>query len=221
MAKRPKPPEAAGDGDSRDSGGGELFRRTMGDARPLARRKPLHQGGHQDGQEEPSTKAAPPAAAKARVKARAVPAAPPPPPPAPPRAAPAGQMLDKRPTPGLDRRTAERLRRGMMAVEGRLDLHGLSAVRAETALSHFIERAWLDGKRCVLVITGKGRGADGQAGSGGSGRRIAVNPGVLRAGLPIWLRRPPNDERVLSWTLAQPEHGGTGAFYVLLRRQRP
>jgi len=185
----------------------------MGDARPLTQRKAVQRDMLVPAEAEGRPAAKTTKATKAKARPKVV--APPPSPPA--RPSPAGPRMDKSATPGLDRRTAERLRRGRLTVDGRIDLHGLSAVRAEAALGRFLGQAWTDDKRCVLVITGKGRA--GSADTTGAGR-ITLNPGVLRAGLPVWLRRPPNDERVLSWAVARPEHGGTGAFYVLLRRQR-
>ena len=107
-------------------------------------------------------------------------------------------------TPGLDRRTAERLRRGRLPVEARLDLHGMTQVEAHIALTSFIESAAKRGRRCVLIITGKGLRGEG----------------VLRRSVPHWL----NDERLRPYLLAienaQPEDGGHGALYILLRRHR-
>ncbi|MHA1571809.1 MAG: Smr/MutS family protein, partial [Alphaproteobacteria bacterium] len=57
---------------------------------------------------------------------------------------------------GTDRRTAERLRRGRMAVEARLDLHGRTQDQAHRELLSFIRRTAAAGMRCVLVVTGKG-----------------------------------------------------------------
>jgi DNA-nicking Smr family endonuclease len=107
---------------------------------------------------------------------------------------------------GTDKRTAERLRQGDMAIEGRIDLHGMTQDQAHGALTRFILAAFDDGKRCVLVITGKGY-RDGQS-------------GILRQATPRWLNTPPLRERVLSFTHAQPRHGGEGALYVLLKRRR-
>lgn len=109
------------------------------------------------------------------------------------------------PNPGLDRRTAERLRRGDIPIERRLDLHGMTQADAHAALDHFVRRAWMDGKRMLLVITGKGA-----AGTGG----------VLRNGIPRWLAAGENAVRVLRIESAQARHGGGGAYYVLLRRRR-
>lgn len=106
---------------------------------------------------------------------------------------------------GLDRRSDEKLRRGRMEIEGRLDLHGHGRDRAYELLRFFIEDAYAREKRCVLVITGKGRGDV---------------PGVLRGAVPGWLSTAPLGALVLRFYPAQPRDGGTGALYVLLRRQR-
>jgi len=110
-------------------------------------------------------------------------------------------------TPGVDRRTSERLRRGRMDIEGRIDLHGMTQAAAHTALNGFIVQSHRFGRRVVLVITGKGR-----IGQGG---------GVLRAEVPNWLNQVPLREKVLAFFPAQPKDGGGGALYVLLKRQRP
>src|ERR1700676_1579460 len=109
-------------------------------------------------------------------------------------------------SPGVDRRTAAKLKRGQLALEARLDLHGLTQEEAHRALTRFIRRAHEDGARMVLVITGKG-------GLGGG-------KGVLRDAVPRWLNESGLRPRVLSCAWAQPKDGGAGALYVLLRRQR-
>jgi DNA-nicking Smr family endonuclease len=121
---------------------------------------------------------------------------------------------------GLDRRTAERLRRGRFAVEGRLDLHGHTQASAHRALMTFVRNAHKTGRRCVLVITGKGvpKGEaefDIEAGPGGR------EAGVLRRMVPQWLNGPELRPMVLGISTAQPKDGGAGALYVLLKRQRP
>jgi DNA-nicking Smr family endonuclease len=106
--------------------------------------------------------------------------------------------------PGLDRRSAERLRRGATRVEARLDLHGMTQAEAHAALVDFLLRAQTAGRRCVLVITGKGE----------------ANGGVLRSAVPRWLNEPANRARILAFASAQARDGGTGALYLLLRRRR-
>ena len=107
---------------------------------------------------------------------------------------------------GLDRRSAERLRRGRLPIDGRLDLHGLTQAVAAERLAEFIAGGQAAGKRCLLVITGKGLARDGG--------------GILREQVPRWLNQAPNRARVLAFDYAQPQHGGMGAIYVLLRRRR-
>jgi DNA-nicking Smr family endonuclease len=102
---------------------------------------------------------------------------------------------------GIDGRTQRRLFRGDVPVDRRLDLHGLTAARAESRLAQFIEAAARDGCRCVLVITGKGAG-------------------ILRGHVPDWLKRQPLSPHILALAEARPSDGGKGALYVLLRRKR-
>ena len=129
---------------------------------------------------------------------------------APPEAEPVG-----RPQPGLDRRTAERLRKGARRPDARIDLHGMTAERAHRACLRFLADAAAHGHRVVLVITGKGRRAgDGHEFGHVSGR------GVLRDSLPGWLRASPLGHSIVGIYQAHRRHGGEGAFYVYLKRHR-
>jgi DNA-nicking Smr family endonuclease len=115
--------------------------------------------------------------------------------------------------PGLDSRSAERLKRGQLPIRGILDLHGMTQAAARSALDHFIADAYAQGRRAVLIVTGQGlRGPDDEGG---------VRAGVLKTMTPRWLNEAPNRARVLAFTYAQPRHGGAGALYVLIRRRRP
>jgi DNA-nicking Smr family endonuclease len=105
---------------------------------------------------------------------------------------------------GIDRANAERLKRGRHAVEARLDLHGMTQAEAHRALGAFIRASRADGKRCVLVITGRG----------------SVGAGVLKSAVPRWLDEPELRPHLLAIATAQPRDGGNGALYVMLRRTR-
>jgi DNA-nicking Smr family endonuclease len=143
-------------------------------------------------------------------------ASPPPPPgsppvrpsadPAPPSLRAGQPELGHGRTPGLDRRSAERMKKGEMEIDGTLDLHGLTQDDAHAQLHAFVMRAYDSGRRCLLVITGKGARGQGS--------------GVLRGQVPRWLNQSPLRERILGFSYAQPRHGGDGALYVLVRRQR-
>ena len=180
MAKRPPSPEES-----------ELWRTAMRDARPLKRRRQAA---------KKSASAPPPAepAAKPPPK-RLPPPAPAPPPAKPPELAP-GRIA------GVDKRLAERLKRGQLPIEGMLDLHGLTQEEAHRQLDGFLALSANAGRRCVLVITGKGVWRS--------------DPGILREMVPRWLNETPNRARVLAIAAAQPRHGGSGALYILLKRRR-
>ena len=108
------------------------------------------------------------------------------------------------PTPaGLDRRTAQRLRRGRLPIDRRFDLHGHTQASGHAALLAFVVRARADGCRQVLVVTGRGR-------DGG---------GVLKRTVPRWLAEPAFHRHVHAFQEAGPRHGGAGALYLILRRR--
>ncbi|MHC8491489.1 Smr/MutS family protein [Thalassospira sp. SM2505] len=113
-------------------------------------------------------------------------------------------------TDGIDRSTANKFQKGKMTIDGRIDLHGMTQDVAHNALNAFIEESWQAGKRCVLVITGKGSRADEYG-----------RTGLLRQRTPQWLSAPRLRNRILAINQAQIQHGGAGAFYVLLKRRRP
>ena len=115
--------------------------------------------------------------------------------------------LDHGSSPGVDKSTATRLKKGRQPIEGRLDLHGMTQAEAHPALDSFVENAYRSGKRAVLVITGKGTRADGSI-------------GVLRQAVPRWLNQAPNRARILAFSHATAKDGGEGALYVLIKRKR-
>jgi DNA-nicking Smr family endonuclease len=99
-----------------------------------------------------------------------------------------------------------KLRRGQLPIEARIDLHGMTQIEAHRALGAFLSNQQAAGRRCVLVITGKG------SGNGSSG--------VLRSQVPRWLNERGNRELMLAFDYARPQDGGEGALYVLLKRNR-
>jgi DNA-nicking Smr family endonuclease len=108
------------------------------------------------------------------------------------------------PNPGLDRNTARRFERGELPIDRAIDLHGLTEMRAHQALDRFMADAVASGARMLLIVTGKGKDGDG----------------VLRRHVPDWLRLGPFGGRILRQAQARLPHGGAGALYVLLRRNR-
>jgi DNA-nicking Smr family endonuclease len=109
----------------------------------------------------------------------------------------------------LDRDIARQLGRGKLAPQASLDLHGMTLAAAERAVSDFLDRAAMQDLRIVLIVTGKGLRLQG-------GRVLG---GRIRAEFLGWLSRTDNRSRVRGVRPAHPRHGGSGAFYVLLRRR--
>jgi DNA-nicking Smr family endonuclease len=195
-SRRPRNPSSGGRDVEK-----ELFLRVMADVRPL----------HAQPGVKPSAK---PSKA-ARPWKIAAPMA-----PEMHRNPPPLQIKGRAATSAMDGRNAERLIRGRMEIEARLDLHGLRQDEAERALKDFIRRNHAHGKRCVLVITGTGRRAQESRMDQAENRRFVMpeRRGVLFNLVPAWLGAPELAPYVVAFTPAQPKHGGSGALYVYLRR---
>jgi DNA-nicking Smr family endonuclease len=143
------------------------------------------------------------------------------PPPKPHRLLPAmppyqsdGRPGRKPPRPGIEPNLKQRLMRGREEIDGTIDLHGMRQVEAHAALSRFIHARHARGDRTLLVITGKGLKKLGDDAA------VIVERGVLRQMLPLWLTEPALAPLVAGWDVAAQGHGGDGAFYVRLRRER-
>lgn len=108
---------------------------------------------------------------------------------------------------GLDRRIVRRLRRGEFPYQAILDLHGQTAAVARAEVRAFVNEAYAVGRRCVLIVHGRGRNSRDQV-------------PVLKERLKGWLAHGRVGRLVLAFTSARPADGGTGAVYVLLRRRR-
>jgi DNA-nicking Smr family endonuclease len=116
----------------------------------------------------------------------------------------------------LERRAARALEKGRLAVEARIDLHGMRQREAHTALKRFLVQAQASGFRHVLVITGKGTERSEPRSYYDEEPR-----GVLRQSVPGWLAQPDLASVVVSFSEAPRRLGGGGALYVRLKRVRP
>ncbi|HWA41976.1 MAG TPA: Smr/MutS family protein [Hypericibacter adhaerens] len=194
-----------------------LFREAMQGTKPIARKKrvapaatptvtpasavtPAKAGAHAstggDGTMDPRFRGDDERGKDAKSKGRPVVLPPPPPPKAP--TLETGRIAD------LDKRTGERFKRGEMAIDAKIDLHGFTQAEAHDRLQAFLAKAAESGKRCVLIVTGKGAGGWG----------------VLRDSVPRWLNEPAMRRHLLAFAQAQARHGGAGALYALLKRKR-
>ena len=105
----------------------------------------------------------------------------------------------RRPELGPD--VLRKLRRGVWALQGQIDLHGLRTEEAREALGRFLRDAQVRGWRCVRVVHGKGLGSPG---------RIPV----IKDKVKRWLVQ---SDRVLAFVQARGDDGGAGALIVLLQ----
>jgi DNA-nicking Smr family endonuclease len=106
---------------------------------------------------------------------------------------------------GLDHGVVRRLRRGDYAVQGHLDLHGMTKDEAKHGVEAFLKGARNAGKRCVLLVHGRGLHSKDQV-------------PVLKEALRTWLVTARFGKHVLAFATARPQDGGAGAVYVLLRK---
>jgi len=104
----------------------------------------------------------------------------------------------------FDKKTERQLRQGNIFIDARLDLHGMTQAEAYAALDGFVTAQAKVGRRNLLVITGKGRSSEG----------------VLHVNFPGWLETLSAASSVISYRAAATKHGGSGAFYVILKRQK-
>jgi len=109
---------------------------------------------------------------------------------------------------GLDPRIMSKLRRGEFSVQDHLDLHGNTREEARAKVESFLLNAIAQGKRCVLIIHGRGHGSKDHI-------------PVLKNALKTWLERRALRKKILAFSTAQAFDGGGGAVYVLLKTHRP
>ncbi len=108
---------------------------------------------------------------------------------------------------GINSKTFRKLKTGNLSIQAHLDLHGLNILQARIRLLNFMREQYINSKKCLLLIPGRGRNSP-------------LGMSVLRNEVQIWLTREPLKRIVLAFCSAQPRHGGTGALYVLLRNYK-
>ncbi|CCO24463.1 Smr/MutS family protein [Maridesulfovibrio hydrothermalis] len=108
---------------------------------------------------------------------------------------------------GTDSKIFQKLKSGAFSHEAHIDLHGMNSEQAFDNLLFFIRESFLQGNRCVLAVTGRGKNSPG-------------GHSVLKREIQDWLTRDPFRRVVLAFCTAQPKDGGAGAVYILLRKQK-
>jgi len=132
---------------------------------------------------------------------------------------PEEKQQPQRRTVGIDGNTADRLRRGQMEPQARLDLHGMSERDAHRALVTFVRAAKVRKLRLVLIVTGKGGTERPSRDESPFDLGLDIRTrGILRSLTPRWLREPGLTDMVADVREAHRRHGGAGALYVYLRK---
>ncbi len=106
----------------------------------------------------------------------------------------------------LERPVKRKIAKGRLALEARIDLHGLIQSEAHGMLLDFLLRAHGRGLRHVLVITGKGSSMGSE--------------GALKRAVPLWFSKPEFRFLISSYETAAQHHGGEGALYIRLSRAK-
>jgi DNA-nicking Smr family endonuclease len=138
---------------------------------------------------------------------------------APKKAAATVVAAPKKFTGGLDGNTADRLRKGALDPDRRIDLHGLTEAGAHRALLSFLRGAQRGGDKLVLVITGKGARAPDPYAPFDLELESRAR-GVLKSMVPRWFREPEFATLIADHRSAHLRHGGGGALYVYLKKKR-
>ena len=114
---------------------------------------------------------------------------------------------------GIDKNTLRKFKREEFAVEAVLDLHGKNEDAAYAAVTDFVPRCYAQNKRCIIIITGKGLNVHADD-------DVFATKGVLKKLVPQWLNAPYLRAMIMLYKHPSARLGGTGAIYILLRRQR-
>lgn len=116
---------------------------------------------------------------------------------------PVKEKVERPPLPEkytIDRKIMRQIRRGTLKIDAKLDLHGCSQEKAYQRLQAFLHKSYESEKKWLLVITGKGSG-------------------ILRSKLPDWLEHSAARVYILAFEEAHQRHGGSGAYYICLRKK--
>ena len=114
---------------------------------------------------------------------------------------------------GIDKATLKKFKKEEFAIEAVLDLHGLTEDAAFEKVDTFIPQCYNQGKRCIVIVTGKGLSVH-------EGDDIFTPKGVLRKQVPQWLNIPRLRGMILVYKHPSERLGGQGALYILLRRNK-
>jgi len=114
---------------------------------------------------------------------------------------------------GIDKSTLNKFKQEAFRVEAVLDLHGLTEDEAFVKVDEFIPQCYNQGKRCIIIITGKGQTIR-------ENDDIFTPKGILKRQVPQWLNMPRLRAMILVYKHPSEKLGGSGALYILLKRNK-
>ena len=114
----------------------------------------------------------------------------------------------------IDKKKLSLLKRGKLQPEFILDLHGMNTVKAKKRSIEFIRFNYLNGKRLLLIITGKGKYLKT------SFFENKTQIGIIRKSLKAWLYESDMRTKILGVVSSHIIHGGEGAFYIYLKKNK-
>ena len=103
---------------------------------------------------------------------------------------------------GVRNKDLKKLKSGKFTIHSKIDLHGYKLNDAEKQFYNFVIKSYEQGKRNLLIITGKGQNGEGK----------------IRKSLHTWINNIDLSKLIIFYTHASPKDGGFGAYYVRLRK---
>ena len=96
-----------------------------------------------------------------------------------------------------------------------IDLHGYTLNEANNVVEEFIEKAFLDKVNKLIVVTGKGIHSKNE-----KDPYVSKELGILKYSVPEFISNNQNLMNMINYMEnAKIEDGGSGAFYIFLKRK--
>jgi len=109
----------------------------------------------------------------------------------------------------------KKLKKGAVNINRKIDFHGFTTEEAKIKFLETVETCFFTNKRCILFITGKGTNI-----SQNTLGKKRLYYGKIRNEFLNWVHNKKISSKILSVEQAGPKHGGAGAFFVYLRKNK-
>tara|TARA_Y100001970_G_C13708562_1_gene590726 strand:- start:61 stop:615 length:555 start_codon:yes stop_codon:yes gene_type:complete len=109
----------------------------------------------------------------------------------------------------------KKLKKGRIPIDRKIDFHGLSVLDAEDVFTKTIISCYGKNLRCLLFVTGKGTFKKNN-----EEEKQRLYYGKIRNNFFSWINKKEIQKYILSFEQASIEHGGDGAFFIYLRKNK-